>query len=112
MDNLILILWSSGSIDEARRVSRYLVQEQLIACANITPWVESIYMWNDTIETEQESRVTIKTKESLFESVKEIILKNSKYEVPEILKIKIDGGNETYLDWVSEVTTELTEQKG
>ncbi len=43
MPEFIEIHWTSGSIDEARKVARYLVQERYVACAQITPWVESIF---------------------------------------------------------------------
>ncbi|NDB60863.1 divalent-cation tolerance protein CutA, partial [bacterium] len=36
-----------------------------------------------------------------FESVKEVILKNCKYQVPEITYTFIEGGNESYLSWLS-----------
>tara|TARA_A100001015_G_C14730341_1_gene609603 strand:- start:239 stop:571 length:333 start_codon:yes stop_codon:yes gene_type:complete len=109
MENLILILWNSGSVDEARRVCRYLVQERLVACANIVPWVESIYMWNNQLETEQESTVLFKTRESNFDRVKEVIEKNSNYDVPEVLKVVVDSGNEAYFKWAMESSKALQE---
>lgn len=101
MSKFIEIHWTSGSIDEARQVSRYLVQENLIACAQIIPWIESIYMWSGQLETTQESKVVMKTELERFESVKEVILKNCKYQVPEITYTFIEGGNESYLSWLS-----------
>ena len=38
MPEFIEIHWTSGSIDEARKVARYLVQERYVACAQISPW--------------------------------------------------------------------------
>lgn len=104
MEEFIEIHWTAGSMDEARKVSRYLVQERLVACAQITPWIESIYMWNNQIETSQESKITLKTELSKFEQIKQIIKENSKYQVPEITYIKLDGGNKEYLDWIVEST--------
>lgn len=100
MSDLIEISWSAGSIDEARKVSRYLVQEKLVACAQIIPWIESIYEWNDVLETTQESKVVLKGLKENLETIKDTILKNSKYEVPEILWRGIEGGNEGYLEWL------------
>ncbi len=100
----IQIYWTCGSLDEARRVARYLVQQRLVACANIIPWIESIFMWNNQLDTGQETKVIFKTRASCFEEVKQVILKNSKYEVPEILEVAISGGNEAYLDWIEEGT--------
>lgn len=107
MDEYIEIHWTAGSIDEARKISRYLVQDRFVACAQITPWIESIYMWNNQLETAQESKITLKTRLSKFEKIKQIIKENSKYQIPEITYTKIDGGNKEYLDWVSESTPDF-----
>ena len=85
-NEFIEIRWYSGSIDEARKVSRYLVQERLVACAQIIPWIESIYMWNNQLETTQETKVVLKAKHADFDKIKSVIIENSKYEIPEIYK--------------------------
>jgi len=100
MTEFIEISWTTGSIDEARKVCRYLVQEKWVACAQIIPWVESIYSWNGQLETTQESKVCLKTISKNFEEIKKIIIKNSSYQVPEILYHVIDGGDNNYLNWM------------
>jgi periplasmic divalent cation tolerance protein len=105
---LIQIQWTCGSIDEARKVARYLVQERYVACANIIPWVESIYMWDNQLNTEQETKVIFKTRPERFDAVKEVILKNTAYEVPEITAIPIEQVNDQYLAWLEESTPEPT----
>jgi periplasmic divalent cation tolerance protein len=107
MSEFIEIKWTSGSLDEARKVSRFLVQERYVACAQITPWIESIYMWNNQLDTTQESRIVFKARKDQFEKIKEIILQNSVYELPEITWTFIDGGHQQYLDWIAENTPEL-----
>lgn len=102
MTEFIEIHWTSGSLDEARKISRYLVQERLVACAQITPWIESIYMWNNQLETVQESKIVFKASFSAYEEIKKIILENCKYEIPEIIYQKVDGGNAEYLQWLQE----------
>ena len=101
----IQIYWTCGSLDEARQTSRFLVEQRLVACANIIPWVESIFLWDEQLDTAQETKVLFKTTKDRFESVKKALLSRSKYEVPEILMIPILGGNEEYLDWVAQNTT-------
>lgn len=104
IQEFIEIHWTSGSLDEARKVSRFLVQDRLVACAQIVPWVESIYLWDNKLETTQESKIILKTRADFFEKVKEVIEQNCKYEVPEILWFKIDGGNKSYMDWLADST--------
>src|SRR5262249_36777843 len=102
MTTFIEIQWTSGSLDEARKIARYLVQERFVASAQIIPWIESIYMWNNQLETAQESMILLKTKLDLYEKIKEIIMQNSRYQIPEITFKAIDGGNQEFLDWLEE----------
>ena len=102
MADFIEIHWTSGSLDEARKVSRYLVQERLVACAQIVPWIESVFMWNNKLDTVQESKIVLKTRLDLYDKIKEIIEQNCSYEVPEITWVRIDGGNKDYMDWWEE----------
>lgn len=106
-DAFIEIQWTSGSMDEARKISRYLVQERLVASAQIIPWIESIAMLNNQLDTAQESKISLKTRKSKFDQIKEIILKNCKYEIPEITWKTIEGGNQEYLDWIAQNTPDL-----
>lgn len=108
MENkFIQIYWTCGSLDEARQTSRFLVEKKLVACANIIPWIESVFLWDDQLDTSQETKVIFKTRMELFESVKQVILEHSKYEVPEILMMPILGGNQEYLDWVAQNTPSM-----
>jgi periplasmic divalent cation tolerance protein len=102
---LIQIQWSAGSIDEARRVSRYLVQERIAALAEIIPWVESISMLNNQLETAQQSKVLFVTKREFFERVQEVILKQGRYEVPELSYTVFEGVDSRFLNWANEAIT-------
>lgn len=101
----VQIHWTCGNLDEARKISRYLVQERLVACANIIPWIESIFLWKNQIDTQQETKVIFKTRKENFEAIREVIIKNAKYEVPEIVEIAIERANQSYLDWMLESTS-------
>lgn len=102
MSDYITVSYTCGSIEEARRISRLLVSERLVACAQIVPWVESIYTWNTQLHTAQESLVLCKTHKRCYERVKERILQETSYEVPEIIVQAIIDGNEDYLRWIDD----------
>lgn len=103
----IEISWTSGSIDDARRIARHLVRERYVASAQIIPWVESVYMLDNELDVVQESKVILKARLESFDAVKEVIEKNSKYEIPEIIWSKIDGGNKKYFEWLNESITKI-----
>lgn len=104
MSNFIEIKWTTGNLDEARRISRFLVQERYVACAQVIPWIESIFMWNNQIDTAQESKVYLKTRLENYEKIKEVIKQNCSYQVPEISYVVIDGSNPEYSAWLEEST--------
>lgn len=106
-NDFVQIYWTCSNLDEARLVSRALVEKRLVACANIIPWVESVFLWDDQIDTCQETKVIFKTTACLFEAVKEFIISHTHYEIPEILMISITGGNRDYLEWVAQNTSSM-----
>jgi len=103
-ERCIQIHWTCKNVDEARQIAGQLVQKGWVACAQIVPSIESIFIWNHQQETTLESLVVFKTQASWFEEVKKYILEHASYEIPEILQLPITGGNEAYLEWVVKST--------
>lgn len=99
---MIEIHWTANNLDEARRICQNLVRDKLVACAQIIPQIESIYLWKGQIEREEECKIVLKTANDYLEPIKEYILKNSSYEVPEIVIHDIEVGNLKYLQWMKE----------
>jgi len=112
MKELVTVSFTAGNLDEARKIARYLVQERLVACAQIIPWIESIYMWDNKLNTAQESKVTLKTSREFVDQVQKVILENHSYEIPEILIESIEGGHKPYLDWIDESCLTPSPEKG
>lgn len=102
---LVIIFVTAGSEQEAASISRALVEEGLVACANIIPRIRSLYRWKEKIWDEKETLIVIKSREALFERIRSRVKELHSYEVPEITAIKIDKGDSDYMQWIESVTT-------
>jgi periplasmic divalent cation tolerance protein len=96
-----VVLTTTGSVDEARRIAETLVDRKLAACVNIIPKVVSIYRWKGKVEEAEEWILLIKTAAG-FELVRNAILEMHSYELPECLSISIEDGSLEYLKWLAD----------
>jgi len=102
MDQETLLVCSTfPEVETARRIAQQLVTENLAACANIIPAVESIYRWQDKIENAQEILVFFKTTSPRYAAFQDRLKSLHPYEVPEIICLRIADGLPEYLRWVS-----------
>ena len=81
-----------------------LVSEHLAACVNVLPEMQSVYWWKDKVEREREHQIVIKTTAIRLAELQARIRALHPYEVPELVVLRIDGGDEAYLNWMSQVT--------
>jgi periplasmic divalent cation tolerance protein len=102
MTDKTIVLSTAGSQDEARKIARHLVQQQLAACVNIIPHIESIYRWQGEMESSAEWLLLIKTTHQKFASVQDAIRRLHSYDLPECIAIAIEDGSSEYLDWIGE----------
>jgi periplasmic divalent cation tolerance protein len=98
MYTLIYITTSGAS--ESKKIARKLLKEKLVACTNIIPEIDSIYLWKGEIEEAKESLLIAKTQSDkvgiLIKRVEEI----HSYDIPCILQIQVKKGSKNYLDWM------------
>jgi len=110
MNNYILVLTSCNSSEIASLIADSLVNRKLAACVNIMQGVESVYQWQGQIEHAEEFLLLIKSQHSLFLPLKQAIQELHDYELPEIIAVPIEAGEQNYLDWIQSATL-ATEQK-
>lgn len=97
-----IVLTTSGSEDEARRIANHLVENQLAACVNLIPRVESIYRWQGKVESNREWVLLIKTTAGRFPAVHDAIRELHSYELPECIAVAIEDGSPDYLQWLQQ----------
>jgi periplasmic divalent cation tolerance protein len=88
----------------AVNLARALVEEGLVACANLLPRVRSIYRWGGAVEDEAEVLLLLKTTEARLPALQARVLELHPYEVPEVLALEVAGVNARYLAWLGEAT--------
>ena len=84
----------------AQKVSKTLLEEQLIACSNLFPGIQSQYWWRGKIESTQEYVMILKSLARLKEPLQARLKTLHPYETFCFLEIGIEGGNPEYLQWL------------
>lgn len=105
MTNARLVLTTTGSHAEAKKIAQALVERRLAACVNIVPQIESVYRWQGNVETATEWLLLIKTQASSFERVREAVKELHSYDLPECVMLEVSAGSNDYLNWIAESTT-------
>ena len=102
MTNKRLVVTTTSSQEEARRIANALVERRLAACVNIVSKIDSIYRWKGKVEEAQEWLLIIKTTAAGFERVRDVIRELHSYELPECVCVSIEDGGPEYLKWIGE----------
>ena len=97
-----IVLSTVGSEEEARKIAHHLVEQQLAACVNIVPRIESVYRWQGKVESNREYLLLIKTSSEKFPQVRDAIRELHSYELPECIALAVEDGSPEYLQWVEE----------
>ena len=98
--NFIIVLVTVKDGGEAEKISQTLLQEKLIACANIISPVTSCFVWKDKIDRAEECLVMMKSRADLFAELARRVKALHSYEVPEVLALPVVGGSGDYLAWM------------
>lgn len=96
----LIAVTTTADKEEATKMVKTLLQEKLIACANIFGPISSHFQWQGKIEEAEEFMVFMKTDEDLFEKLSERIKALHSYEVPELLAMPATKGFPPYLHWL------------
>ena len=98
----IVVLITTDSSAEARRIAEALIERRKAACVNIVPRVDSLFWWKGKLDSAEECLLIVKTKASALDEVTSLVKQIHSYDVPEVIALPIIGGNEDYLRWVED----------
>ncbi len=102
MTDKVVVLVTTASLREARKIARHLVDSKLAACVNISQPIRSVYRWEGKIADQKEYLLFIKTARDLFPELKTAISTIHSYHTPEIICVPIIDGSRNYLEWIAE----------
>lgn len=101
---VMFVYVTAGDVEEARKIGRRVVEEQLAACANILPGVTSIFCWEGKLEEAEETLLVLKTTEEKLERLIGRVKSLHSYECPCIEALPVVEGNRDFLEWVVRAT--------
>jgi len=105
----IFVVMTAANREEAVKIVRRLLDERLIACANIVGPVSSLFWWEGKIDEAKEFLVFMKSHRSLFERLSESVKEIHSYQVPEVIALPIIEGSPSYLEWLGASLQSVTE---
>lgn len=95
-----IVYITAGSMDEAARIGKMLVQERLAACVNIIDGMRSLYEWDGTLQDDREVVMIVKTRSSRVAELTSAVKAIHSYDCPCVVELPVSGGNSAFLDWI------------
>jgi periplasmic divalent cation tolerance protein len=97
--DIVTVTTTVGSMDDAKRLAREIVEHRLAACVQIDVVAASIYRWEGRLCEEPEVRLSIKTLARRQAALEALFAELHPYELPQFLCEKHEG-SQAYADWV------------
>jgi len=89
VSSYVAVFMTAPDKKEALEIARRLLNERLIARANIVGPVSSLSWWKGKIEKASEFLVIIKSRKDLFKKLCEGVKETHSYEAPEVIALPI-----------------------
>jgi len=95
-----LIYTTCPNLELAKSIANLLIEEQLAACVNIIPGVQSFYRWEGQLEQSQELILLIKCRFDDYSLVEARIKSLHPYECPCVIQIPLASVSKDFENWV------------
>ena len=96
----VVLLSTAGTRDEAERLGEGLVGSGLAASCAVIPMIHTIYKSEGRLVREHEAMLLVKTTAENADKAQAHLLEHHSSEVPEVLRLDVDGGSPAYLEWL------------
>ncbi len=101
MTDYLQVLTTTGSEEEAERISAALIERRLAACVQVIGPISSRYRWQGKVEREREWLCLAKTEVARYDELEAAIGELHSYDEPEIVAMPVVAGSPGYLAWIS-----------
>ena len=101
MTEMLIVFTSFANEADATRVTRALIEERLIACANLLP-ARSLYRWKGAVEDQAETVTMMKTRKQDWTALLSRLHELHPYETPECVAVRVAAGAPRYMAWLEE----------
>ncbi len=99
----IAVITTVDSRDAAERICRVLVEQRLVACAQISV-IDSFYHWNSATQHDNEFRLLCKTTCARYADVEATINALHTYQLPAIFALPFSHIEPAFAQWVQQQT--------
>lgn len=102
--SVCLIYMTIDTVEGAKDIAQHLLDEKLIACANISSPVTSLYEWDGQMHSDEEFVVILKTHPKHYKAVERRIIELHPYDTPCVLRLETSDGHAPFVDWINTQT--------
>ena len=99
-----VVLVTAPDAEHARRIARALVEERLVACANLLTGVTSVYRWEGAVQEDAEVLLVLKTRAGRLDALEARLGALHPYDVPEFVALAPEHVAAPYLAWLVDAT--------
>ena len=101
MTDFIQVFITINDRVKAKEIAETLLNKKLAACVQISGPATSLYRWEGRIVEDEEWLLIAKSDKKHYSELEREIKQIHVYEVPEILAVPVEMGNDDYLSWLS-----------
>lgn len=97
--DVCIVMTTVADAAQAKALARTVIEARLAACAQTLP-ISSCYRWDGKIVEDGEQMILFKILADQYSALEGFLLERHPYEVPEIVRLPVDGVSGKYRDWL------------
>ncbi|NJK61721.1 MAG: divalent-cation tolerance protein CutA [Synechococcaceae cyanobacterium SM2_3_1] len=99
---LWVVMTTVSSQEEGQQLAHHLVEERLVACAQVLPPMQSIFRWQGQVRAETEALILLKLPAEGYAHLERRLRELHPYREPEIIALEASQVSPSYLQWAKE----------